>query len=192
MQKCFYHAKTDAATQCMGCKMPVCAPCREAGAKGFCESCMRKVGSLGDQITDMKKTGVVGGSHKATMVKSAGRPTAQKNVTYCFHHFDQVAQGVCPSCNRSYCTECLDAGGMCTHCAKQAKQTAAPAARVAGRRANTGSLPGVDRPPGGSRPAPKAAPVVEASGGPSKPIMFFTFAVIVFVAIAAYKLFVAY
>jgi len=190
VQKCFYHAKTDAATQCLGCKMPVCGPCRDAGAKGFCEACMRKVSALGEQITDMKKTGVVGGSHKATMVKSSGRPTAQKNVTYCFHHFDQVAQGVCPSCNRSYCTECLAAGGMCTHCARQAQQSAVPGAGSPRKRSSTGSLPGVDRPPGGVRPPVKAAPLAATRSGPSKPLLFLVFAVVVLAAAAAYKLFV--
>lgn len=118
MQKCFYHAKTDAAAMCMGCKMPICATCRDEGKKGFCESCIKKVASLGEQITDTKKTGMVQSVHKATMLKTAGRSTAPKNVTYCFHHFDVVATGTCPSCNRSFCPACINTAGVCSHCAK--------------------------------------------------------------------------
>lgn len=118
MQKCFYHAKTDAVTMCMGCKMPICATCRDEGRKGFCESCMKKVASLGDQITDTKKTGMVQSLRKATMLKSTGRATGPKNVTYCFHHFDIVASGTCPTCNRAFCPACLNTAGVCSHCAR--------------------------------------------------------------------------
>lgn len=122
MQKCFYHAKTDAATMCMGCKMPICATCRDEGKKGFCESCMRKVASLGDQIQDTKKTGMVQSVHKATMIKTAGRGTAPKNVTYCFHHFDIVATSTCPTCSRAFCPACLNTSGICSHCAKHSAE----------------------------------------------------------------------
>jgi hypothetical protein len=118
MQKCFYHAKTDAVTMCMGCKMPVCATCRDEGKKGFCDACMKKVSQLGDQITDTKKTGMVSSVHKATMLKTAGRATGPKNVTYCFHHFDVVAAGTCPTCNRPFCPACLNTAGICSHCAR--------------------------------------------------------------------------
>ena len=140
MQKCFYYARTEAATQCLGCKMPVCGLCGAAGEKGFCEACRRKVLALDEQFTDLRTTGTGGGSHKATMVKSTGRPTAQSNVTYFFHHFDPVAQGVCPSCNGSYCTECLHAGAVCTHCAGQAKLFSDPAVGLPRKRVITGSL----------------------------------------------------
>jgi hypothetical protein len=118
MQKCFYHAKTDAVTMCMGCKMPVCATCRDEGKKGFCESCLKKVATLGEQFTDTKKTGMVQGAHKATMIKTAGRGTGPKNVTYCFHHFDIVASATCPTCNRAFCPACLNTAGICSHCAR--------------------------------------------------------------------------
>jgi hypothetical protein len=118
MQKCFYHAKTDAATMCMGCKMPICANCRDEGKKGFCENCIKKVATLGEQITDTKKTGMVQGAHKATMIKSSGRSTGPKNITYCFHHFDIVASATCPTCNRAFCPACLNSAGICSHCAR--------------------------------------------------------------------------
>ncbi|MFP5501217.1 MAG: hypothetical protein ACLGIN_01925, partial [Candidatus Sericytochromatia bacterium] len=89
--------------------------CQAEGKKGFCESCMKKVASLSDRITDMKKTGMVN-NQKATMIKTSSRPTALKNVTYCFHHFDAVATGTCPTCNRPFCPDCLGEAGVCTHC----------------------------------------------------------------------------
>ena len=115
MQMCFYHTKSDATGMCIGCKMPICDAC-QTDKKGFCESCLKKVASLGEKIQDMKKTGMVS-NMKATMIKSSSRPTALKNVTYCFHHFDVVAGGTCPSCNRPFCPSCLDPSGQCTHCA---------------------------------------------------------------------------
>lgn len=193
MQKCFYHAKTDAATTCLGCKMPVCGACQDAGKKGFCESCMRKVAALGEQITDTKKTGMVQSSHKATMIKSAGRPTSQKNVTYCFQHFDVVAAGTCPTCTRAFCQECLDESGSCTHCARQAEPAPAVPARKSG---GTGGLPRTvaERPLAATAERPRPAkptaltPPAEPSGGLMQPATFFVIAIVVFLLIVAYKL----
>ncbi len=191
MQKCFYHAKTDAATTCLGCKMPVCGACQDAGNKGFCEACMKRVTALGEQITDMKKTGMVQSSHKATMLKTAGRPTSQKNVTYCFQHFDVIAAGTCPSCTRSFCQECLDGSGMCTHCARHATAPAPPPRKSGG----TGGLPRTvaERPATATaerpRPAkPAVAPPAEPAGGLMQPATFFIFAIVVFLLIVAYKM----
>lgn len=38
--KCYFHPKTDGASNCKGCKLPLCGPCR--GAEGFCRECVEK------------------------------------------------------------------------------------------------------------------------------------------------------
>ena len=193
MQKCFYHAKIDAVTTCLGCKMPVCGACRDAGSKGFCDACIKKVAALGEQFTDLKKTGMVASTHKATMLKSHSRPTSQKNVTYCFQHFDVVAAGTCPTCTRAFCQECLDASGMCTHCARHAGPPPAVPARKSG---GTGGLPRTapERPaaataerPRPARPTPAASPPAPAAALLA-PSTFFVIAIVVFLLIVAYKL----
>ena len=154
MQKCFYHPTHDAGSTCIGCKMPICQPCRDEGKNGFCAQCFKKVASIGSQVTDTKKTGMVGASQKATMVKHMGRPTGSINVTYCFHHFDVVANGTCGTCNRPFCESCLDAG-TCTHCAKldTDQPKAGPARPIAAPR------------PAAKAPERKAVAVAEPSGG---------------------------
>lgn len=116
MQTCFYHAKSEAAAQCQGCKMPICQACQEDGDRGFCGNCHKKVSSFAEQVNDAKATGHLNPSHKITTIKTAGRPTSQRNVTYCFHHFDVVAAGTCPTCSRPFCPACLDSAGVCSHC----------------------------------------------------------------------------
>jgi hypothetical protein len=118
MSTCFYHPTHDAGGTCLGCKMPICQVCKDEGKNGFCGACFKKVAALSGQVTDLKKTGVVGANHKATMIKHTGRPTGQMNITYCFHHFDVAANGSCSTCHRPFCAGCLTASGVCTHCAK--------------------------------------------------------------------------
>lgn len=154
MQRCFYHPPNDAATTCIGCKMPVCQGCRDEGKNGFCGQCFKKVSSLGAQVADTKKTGMVSANQKATMVKHMGRPTGSMNVTYCFHHFDVVASGTCATCTRSFCPSCLTESGICTHCAKLGET---PADRPA--------PPPRPRP---AAPAPAAAAVTVADKGQDK------------------------
>lgn len=179
MTTCFYHPKSESVGQCMGCKNSICATCRQSGAAGFCAPCMKRLATLGSQIDDVKKTGMVqSGGHKATMLKTVPRAAASENVVHCFQHFDVAAQGDCPSCNRSFCKECLDASGMCTHCARHAM----PAAPRKGTP--TGRLPAVvPEPPERPRPV-----VSETSTGLIQPTTFFVFAVVVFLLIVAYKM----
>jgi hypothetical protein len=159
MQKCFYHPTHDAGSTCMGCKMAICQVCRDDGKNGFCAQCFKKVSAIGGQVTDTKKTGMVAASTKATMVKHIGRPTGSMNVTYCFHHFDQVANGTCGTCNRPFCESCLNGQGTCTHCAKL-DDVPAPTERKAPPRP---AAPAPRR----AAPAPSAA-VTVAAKGPSK------------------------
>jgi hypothetical protein len=164
MQKCFYHTAHDAATTCIGCKMPVCTVCRDDGKNGFCGQCFKKVSSLGAQVTDTKKTGMVAASQKATMVKHMGRPTGPVNVSYCFHHFDVVASGTCHTCNRPFCPTCLNEQGVCTHCTKLTEDT--PAERKAPPpRPQTPPRPAAATKP---RPAASGAAAVEVSKGQDK------------------------
>jgi hypothetical protein len=146
MATCFYHPTHDAGATCIGCKMPVGQVCKDEGKNGFCAACFKKVAALSGQVTDMKKTGMVGASQKATMVKTSGRPTGSMNITYCFHHFDAVASGSCSTCHRPFCGSCLEASGICTHCAK------------------LGDTP-AERKPAAPRPRPAAAPAKPASVG---------------------------
>jgi hypothetical protein len=166
MQNCFYHTQSDATTTCIGCKMPICEGCQGVGKKGFCESCLKKVASLGEKIQDMKKTGMVN-NMKATMIKSSSRPTSLKNVTYCFQHFDVVAGGTCPTCNRPYCPTCLDPSGLCTHCAalEEEVEEEAPAYAEPVRQA----------PSAGPRPVsrPAAARAREAKKAKKTPVFFY-------------------
>jgi hypothetical protein len=160
MQKCFYHPPNDAATTCIGCKMPVCQGCRDEGKNGFCGQCFKKVSSLGAQVADTKKTGMVSANQKATMVKHMGRPTGSMNVTYCFHHFDVVASGTCATCTRSFCPSCLTGTGICTHCAKLGET---PAERPA---------PPPPRPrPAAPAPAAAAVTVADKSQDKTKAIL---------------------
>lgn len=162
MQKCFYHTKADSTGLCIGCKMPICDECQADGKKGFCESCLKKVASLGDKIQDMKKTGMVS-NMKATMIKSSSRPTALKNVTYCFHHFDVVAAGTCPTCNRPFCPSCLDPSGQCTHCAsmQEAIEEEAPPA------------PAAERPVRPAPPARPSRPAAKPKKANPAPVLFY-------------------
>lgn len=173
MQKCFYHTKADSTGMCIGCKMPICDDC-QTDKKGFCESCLKKVASLGEKIQDMKKTGMVS-NMKATMIKSSSRPTALKNVTYCFHHFDVVAAGTCPTCNRPFCPNCLDPSGQCTHCAAHEEEVVEEA-----------PYQPVERPVRPAAPAARPArPVVAKKKGNPTPVAFY-------IGIAAIILFVGY
>jgi hypothetical protein len=161
MQKCFYHPPNDAATTCIGCKMPVCQGCRDEGKNGFCGQCFKKVSSLGAQVADTKKTGMVSANQKATMVKHMGRPTGPMNVTYCFHHFDVVASGTCATCTRSFCPACLTSTGICTHCAKLGETPKGPRKGPEGSDPLRGPLP-AERPAPQPRPRP-AAPAASAA-----------------------------
>ncbi|HEY9722179.1 MAG TPA: Ig-like domain-containing protein [Oscillatoriaceae cyanobacterium] len=124
MQKCYYHSKTEAVTMCMGCKMPICPACRDEGKRGFCERCMKKVASLGEQVTDQKKTGMVN-AKKATILKSALKPPGEPDAVHCFHHFDILASATCPTCNRPFCPACLNTAGICSHCAQHNEEAQA-------------------------------------------------------------------
>lgn len=176
MQKCFYHPTHDAGATCIGCKMPICQGCRDEGKNGFCAQCFKKVASIGSQVGDMKKTGMVAASQKATMVKHMGRPTGSMNVTYCFHHFDVVANGTCGTCNKPFCESCLDATGTCGHCAKL--EEGAP-------RPNAQPRPAAAKPAPAAAPARKPTPASTAVAvkgeGPNKLVLGGIAAVIVLV-----------
>lgn len=120
VQKCFYHGKTDAVTVCIGCKMPVCQTCKDEGKKGFCDACLKKVATLGDRVTDLKKTGFVGADQKATVVKAASRPPG-RDAKYCFHHPDILANAGCATCKRPFCAACLNTVGICNHCTQHSE-----------------------------------------------------------------------
>lgn len=174
MQKCFYHPTHDAGATCIGCKMPICQPCRDEGKNGFCAQCFKKVASIGSQVADMKKTGMVAASQKATMVKHMGRPTGSMNVTYCFHHFDVVANGTCGTCNKPFCESCLDATGTCSHCAKL-EDGAKPAPRQTPQPRPAAKPAAPARKPAGS------SAVAVKSEGPNKLVLGAVAAVIVLV-----------
>jgi hypothetical protein len=118
LQKCYYHGKTDAATVCIGCKMPVCQTCNAEGQKGFCQHCMKKVSTLGERVTDAKKTGFSRADQKATVLKAAPRAPG-RDARYCFHHAEILASAACLTCNRPFCPGCLNTQGTCSHCARQ-------------------------------------------------------------------------
>jgi hypothetical protein len=187
MQKCFYHPPNDAATTCIGCKMPVCQGCRDEGKNGFCGQCFKKVSSLGAQVADTKKTGMVSANQKATMVKHMGRPTGPMNVTYCFHHFDVVASGTCATCTRSFCPACLTSTGICTHCAKLGETPKGPQ----GSDPLRGPSP-ADRPAPPQRPRPgapassaSAAAVTVADKGQDKTKLILIGVIVVLAAVLA-------
>lgn len=120
MQKCFYHGKTDAVTVCIGCKMPVCQTCKDEGKKGFCDACLKKVATLGDRVSDLKKTGYVAAEQKATVMKTASRPPG-RDAKYCFHHPDILANAACVTCKRPFCAGCLNTVGLCNHCTQHSE-----------------------------------------------------------------------
>lgn len=151
MQKCFYHGKTDAVTMCMGCKMPICPACRDEGKRGFCERCMKKVASLGEQVADLKKTGMVN-AKRATILKTALAPSAEPDAVHCFHHFDMLASATCPTCNRPFCPACLNSAGICSHCVMHNEE----AQERLFTPTEQGRALAEDRPR--RRPAPAAAP----------------------------------
>lgn len=133
MQKCYYHAKTSAVTSCIGCKMPVCAMCRDEGAKGLCDQCVRKQASLNEPAKGARATAAGDRASAATGGRTGGGPaprttTGQRtDVVYCFRHQDIRAETQCVTCARPYCPACLNSSGICSVCARVNKEAQARA-----------------------------------------------------------------
>ena len=138
MDKCYYHAKTAAVTSCIGCKMPVCATCRDEGAKGLCDQCVRKQASLSEPVRSAKPGAQAPGRSAAAGARraAAGAPGAagvrpgsnpRSDVGDCFRHDDIRAENACLTCKRAYCPACLNTSGVCGVCARINKDAQARA-----------------------------------------------------------------
>ncbi len=133
MQKCYYHAKTAAVTSCVGCKMPVCAMCRDEGAKGLCDQCVRKQASVSEPAKGAKAQAPGGRTAAAPSGRTVGGPTPRttpgqrSDVVYCFRHQDIRGERQCVTCARHYCPACLNTSGICGVCARVNKDAQARA-----------------------------------------------------------------
>lgn len=124
MEKCYYHPRSAAATKCVGCKMAVCATCRDEGHKGLCDACVKKKATLTD--TRDSREAARERSAAASLGSRPGTGT-RSDVIYCFRHQDIRASASCATCSRAYCPACLNTSGVCGVCARTNKDAQAMA-----------------------------------------------------------------
>lgn len=80
--KCYFHPKIDGASNCKGCKLPLCGPCR--GAEGFCRECVEKhkaVNQLKQLRSAIASRATVGASTTARLklaIQQAGPQAKQR------------------------------------------------------------------------------------------------------------------